>query len=379
MFDFTLKKTDGNARTGTYKTPHGSFETPAFIPCGTKGCVKTLEMRDLEDLGAEIILGNTYHLTLRPGPEQVEKFGGLHEWTGWDRPLLTDSGGFQVFSLGHRCKIDSDGVTFQSHLNGDKHCFTPEKAIQIQEKLGADIIMAFDECAPGDSKKAYAEEAMKRTHDWALRCKKEHEKLQKKRTKAGKSPQALFPIVQGVIYDDLRVESAKFMADLDLPGIAIGGLSVGENKEDMYRILDVVHPHLPADKIHYLMGVGSPEDLVEGVARGIDLFDCVLPTRLARHGTFWTETGRHNLKNKKFEQQLDPLQKNCLCSTCKTTSTSYIRHLLMENEITALRLLTIHNLHFLLDLMQQIREHINAGTFESFRKKFTSAFTTNQS
>ncbi len=376
MFEFTLEKSDEKARAGSYETPHGSFQTPAFIACGTKGCVKTLEMRDLEELGAEIILSNTYHLTLRPGADKVERFGGLHEWTGWDKPLLTDSGGFQVFSLNKNRKISSDGVTFKSHLNGDEYFFSPEIAMQIQEKLGADIIMAFDECAPGDSSKSYAKEAMQRTHNWAIRCKKEHEKLQKKRAKKGLPPQALFPIVQGVIYDDLREESAKFMAELDLPGIALGGLSVGESKEDMYRILDVVHPHLQEDKIHYLMGVGSPEDLVEGVARGIDLFDCVLPTRLARHGTFWTKTGRHNIKNKKFEQEGSPIQKNCACSTCKTTSLSYIRHLLMEDEITALRLLTIHNLHFLLDLMRQIRQHILDDSFEKFRKDFHKTFHT---
>ena len=374
MFKFTHNQSDGMARTGQYSTPHGSFQTPAFIACGTKGGVKTLEMRDLEVLGAEIILANTYHLSLRPGAKKIAKFGGLHEWIGWDKPLLTDSGGFQVFSLTELRKITSDGVEFSSPLNGDKHYFTPEIATQIQEKLGADIIMAFDECAPGNSTKQYAKEALHRTHEWAIRCQKEHEKLQKKRANEGRLAQALFPIIQGVIYDDLREESAKFMAELDLPGIAIGGLSVGEKKEDMYRILDVVHPHLPEDKIHYLMGVGSPEDLVEGVARGIDLFDCVLPTRLARHGAFWTETGRHNIKNKKFEQQLDPLQKNCACSTCKTTSISYIRHLFVENEITALRLLTIHNLHFLLNLMKSMRLNIQEGTFTSFRKNFHKKF-----
>ena len=376
MFTFTLEKSDGNARIGSYETPHGSFQTPAFISCGTKGTVKCLDMRDLEELGAEIILANTYHLALRPGADAVEQYGGLHKWIGWDKPLLTDSGGFQVFSLNERRKITDDGVTFKSHLNGDEVFFNPEIAIQIQEKLGADIIMAFDECAAGDSSKSYARDAMQRTHDWAVRCKTEHEKLQKKRLAEGKPAQALFPIVQGVVYDDLRVESAQFMAQLDLPGIAIGGLSVGESKEHMYRTLDVVRPHLPPDKIHYLMGVGSPEDLVEGVARGIDLFDCVLPTRLARHGAFWTDTGRHNLKNKKFEQVAEPLQKNCTCITCKNHPTSYLRHLFMENEITALRLITIHNLHFLLDLMRRIRHHIKEGTFESFRKNFHQNYQT---
>jgi queuine tRNA-ribosyltransferase len=370
MFEFTLEKTDGNARAGSYETPHGTFSTPNFMACGTKGTVKTLDMRDLEALGAEIILANTYHLTLRPGPDEVKQFGGLHEWTSWRKPYLTDSGGFQVFSLSNNNKITENGVEFRSHLNGDKFFFTPEKAMQIQEKLGADIIMAFDECAPGESSHAYAKEAMERTHRWVKRCQEEHSKLQAKRKEKGKPPQALFPIIQGVIFDDLRVESTKFMAALDLPGIAIGGLSVGESKEDMYRTLDVIHPHLPKEKIHYLMGVGSPEDLVEGVARGVDLFDCVLPTRLARHGAFWTKTGRHNLKNKKFEQKTEPLDPDCHCTTCQNHSTGYIKHLLTEKEITGLRLLTIHNLHFLLNLMRTMRQHILNGTFEAFRQEF---------
>lgn len=370
MFTFTLQAQDGLARAGRYTTPHGNFDTPAFMACGTKGTVKCLDMRDLETLGADIILANTYHLTLRPGAEAVERFGGLHHWIGWDKPLLTDSGGFQVFSLAHQRKITNEGVGFKSSLNGDDIFLSPEIATRIQEKLGADLIMAFDECAPASSSKAYAREAMQRTHDWALRCKNEHLVLQKRRTDAGKPPQALLPIVQGVVYDDLRAESAQFMADLDLPGVAIGGLSVGESKAELHHTLEVIHPHLPPDKIHYLMGVGSPEDLVEAVSRGMDLFDCVLPTRLARHGAFWTETGRHNLKNKKFEQSAEPLQKNCTCQTCTHHSASYVRHLFMENEITALRLLTLHNLHFLLDLMRRMRHHIKDGTFQSFHAQF---------
>lgn len=375
MFKLTLENADGAARAGHYTTPHGDFETPAFISCGTKGTVKTLEMRDLEALKAQIILGNTYHLSLRPGADQIKTFGGLHKWIGWDKPLLTDSGGFQVFSLSTLRKIDDEGVRFRSPINGDEHYFTPESVMQIEEKLGADIIMAFDECAPGTSDKKYAKEAMKRTHRWAERCKKEHLKVQKMRAENGKLPQALFPIIQGVIYDDLRVESAQFMATLDLPGIAIGGLSVGESKADMLRILDVLQPHLPSNKIHYLMGVGSPEDLVEGVARGIDVFDCVLPTRLARHGAFWTPEGQYMIKNKKFTQSQMPLQEDCLCSTCKTTTASYIRHLFIENEITALRLLTIHNLHFVLELMRTMRQHILKGTFQTFYKNFWARWT----
>lgn len=372
MFKFTLEKADGAARAGTYETPHGTFQTPAFIACGTKGTVKTLEMRDLTNLGAQIILSNTYHLALRPGAEQIALYGGLHTWIGWDKPLLTDSGGFQVFSLSSLRKIDDDGVRFRSPINGDEHYFTPESVMGIEEKLGADIIMTFDECAPGTSDKQYARTAMERTHHWAIRCKKEHAKLQKKRASRNQKPQALFPIIQGVIYDDLRIESAKCISDLDLPGIAIGGLSVGESKADMLRILEVMQPHFPKEKIHYLMGVGSPEDLVEGVARGIDLFDCVLPTRLARHGVFWIATGQHNIKNKKFIHKDAPLDEKCMCTTCKSTSASYIRHLFIENEITALRCLTIHNLHFIFRLMEALRHHILKGTFQQFYKKFWS-------
>jgi queuine tRNA-ribosyltransferase len=374
MFDFTLEHSDGTARAGSYTTPHGAFQTPAFMACGTKGTVKTLEMRDLEALGSEIILANTYHLTLRPGAEAMEKYGGLHAWMGWNKPLLTDSGGFQIFSLSKHRTLNDEGVEFRSPLNGDKHFFTPKKVMQLEEKLGADIVMAFDECAPGESDHAYAKEAMERTHFWALRCKTEHEKLQKQRADCGKPAQALFPIVQGVIYDDLRVTSTQFMAKLDLPGIAIGGLSVGESKADMLRTLEVIQPHLPSQKIRYLMGVGSPEDVLEGIARGVDLFDCVLPTRLARHGSFWTPTGRHNITNKKFEQSMGPLQQNCTCTTCETTTCAYLRHLFMENEMTGLRLLTIHNVHFLLDLLRQARRHIVEGTFEPFRSAFVSQF-----
>lgn len=378
MFDFTLEKTDGLARAGTYTTPHGAFQTPAFMACGTKGAVKALDRHDLEGLGAQIILANTYHLALRPGSENIEHWGGLHEWMGWDKPLLTDSGGFQVFSLRNHRTLRDGGVEFHSPLNGDRHFFTPERVMQIQEKLGADIVMAFDECAPGDSSHAYAKEAMKRTHRWALQCKSEHSKLQTQRQNQGKLPQALFPIIQGVIYDDLRIESAQFMVDLDLPGIAIGGLSVGETKADRHRILEVLNPHLPSQKIHYLMGIGSPEDLIEAIARGIDLFDCVLPTRLARHGSFWTPTGRHAITNKKFAQNLEPLQKNCTCLTCKITKRSYLRHLFIENEITAMRFLTLHNLRFIFDLLRQARQHIIEGTFETFKKTFLKTFRTQE-
>jgi queuine tRNA-ribosyltransferase len=307
--------------------------------------------------------------------------GGLHKWMNWKKPILTDSGGFQVFSLALEkrpmqntdkklVKIMEDGVEFRSYIDGSKHFFTPEKVMQIQSDLGADIIMAFDECAPGDSSHAYAKKAMDRTHEWAERCKKEHNKLQKSK----KIKQALFPIVQGGIYDDLRIESTKFMAKLYLPGIAIGGLSVGETKGQMYHTLDVIKDYFPEDKPRYLMGVGTPEDLLEGVARGIDMFDCVMATRNARHGSFWTKDGRFNLKNCGFKEIKEPLMKNCKCYTCKNYSTSYVRHLYMENETFGLRLVTIHNLHFLLDLMSKTRTHIKKGDFTDFKDRFLKRY-----
>ncbi|MEK7544917.1 MAG: tRNA guanosine(34) transglycosylase Tgt [Patescibacteria group bacterium] len=374
-FKFTIKSKSktGYSRTGVLQTPHGQIHTPVFMPVGTLGAVKTLSPDEVKSLGAEIILANTYHLHLRPGEKFIKKMGGLHEWTNWDRPMLTDSGGFQVFSLENMRKITQEGVEFKSHIDGTKLFLTPEKVMQIEHDLGADIIMAFDECAAGDSSHAYAKEAMQRTHDWVLRCKKEHEKLEKKRGTTT-SPQALFPIIQGVTFADLRIESTKFMSDLNLPGIAIGGLSVGEEKEKMYGTLETIAPHLPEEKPRYLMGVGSPEDLLEGVDRGIDMFDCVMPTRIARHGAFWTQHGRNQIKNAEFRTSSQPLMKNCQCYSCKNFSASYIRHLFVENEILAHRLITIHNLAFLLDLMKNIRTEIEKGTFQTFKKKFLKKF-----
>lgn len=366
MFNFTLKKTavSSYARLGTFKTPHGFIQTPCFMPVGTKATVKTLTPDDLKQLKAQIVLANTYHLTLRPGADLIQKMGGLHQWTNWNKPILTDSGGFQVFSLAKMNKITNEGVKFNSHLDGKKYFFTPELATQIQEKLGADIIMAFDECAPADSSKTYAKEALKRTHDWTLRCVK---------TKKRKD-QALFPIIQGVTFKDLRIESTKFMAELDLPGIAIGGLSVGEGKKKMYQTLEWIEPHLPKKKPRYLMGVGTPNDLLEAVDRGIDMFDCVLPTRLARHGAFWTDRQRENIKLKKFLRDPKPLLPGCQCYTCQNFSRSYIRHLIMENEILGMRLMTIHNLHFILELMRQIRGAIQENRFRKFKNDFLKTF-----
>lgn len=386
MFEFKITRTEkhSSARTGTFKTPHGLIHTPIFMPVGTKATVKTLSPLDLKNLNSEIILANTYHLYLRPGEKLIKKMGGLHKWMNFSSPILTDSGGFQVFSLGNEngyskdslpfkttVKIDENGVEFKSHLDGSKHYLTPEKAIQIQHDLGADIIMAFDECAPANSTKKYFKEAMVRTHNWALRCKKEHEKLQKINAS---SLQALFPIVQGGMYKDLRTASAKFINSLDLPGNAIGGLSVGESKEKMLAMIETVIPNLSTQKPRYLMGVGTPEDLLECVERGIDMFDCVHPTRMARHGAFWNESGRFSIRNEKFKTDKNPLQKKCECETCKNHSRSYLRHLIFENEILGLRLMTIHNLHFLLNLMRKIREQISKGTFKKFKKDFLKEF-----
>ncbi len=381
-FKITSKANGSLARTGTFKTPHGAIKTPVFMPVGTKATVKTLSKEELENLGAQIILANTYHLYLRPGEKIVKKMGGLHKWMNWERPILTDSGGFQVFSLAankehHKnkkiqtsVKIDENGVEFKSHLDGSKHYFTPEKAIKIQHDLGADIIMAFDECAPAHSTKKYFEQAMKRTHDWLERCKKEHGKLL---SKTG-AQIALFGIVQGGLYKNLREESAKFVDNMDLPGNAIGGLSVGESKKEMLGMLDATIPYLSEKKPRYLMGVGTPEDLLECVDRGVDMFDCVHPTRMARHGSFWTKEGSFNIKNEKFKKDEKPLEEPCSCSTCGTYSRSYIRHLFVENEILGLRLMTIHNLHFLLDLMYKIRDRIEKGDFTKFKKDFLRQF-----
>lgn len=323
------------------------------MPVGTKGAVKTLSSDDLKKLNAQIVLSNTYHLYLRPGEKLIKKMGGLHKWINWNKPILTDSGGFQVFSLGQSpkaplVKIHEDGVEFRSHLNGSRHYFTPEKAIKIQNDLGADIIMAFDECAPAKSSKKYFKQAMERTHKWAERCKKAHKSRK----------QALFGIVQGGTYKDLRTQSAKFINSLDFPGNAIGGLSVGEDKKTMHKMIAATVPYLDPKKPRYLMGVGTPEDLLRAIKNGIDMFDCVLPTRLARHGTFWTKRGSFSIKNTKFKADKNSLEKNCPCEACQGYSRSYIRHLFTENEISALRLLTIHNLHFLLNFMQEIRTKI---------------------
>jgi queuine tRNA-ribosyltransferase len=351
-------------RAGVLRTPHGEVPTPVFCPVGTQAAVKALAPRDLLALDAPMILANNYHLYLRPGAERVARLGGLHRFMGWPRPILTDSGGFQVFSLQGLRKVDDDGVTFRSHIDGSEHRFTPEVVVRSQEALGADIAMVLDECAePHD--RAYAREAMGRTHRWAERSLRAHTR----------ADQALYGIVQGGIFEDLRAESARTLTAMGFPGYAIGGLSVGESKEDMLRILDHVTPLLPADRPRYLMGVGSPEDIVEGIARGIDLFDCVLPTRLARNGAVLTPDGRLNLRNARHAEDPRPIQEDCACYACRGFSRAYLRHLVIAKEILGLQLNTIHNVHFMLDLARRAREAILAGDYAAFREAFWARYT----
>jgi queuine tRNA-ribosyltransferase len=353
MFSFNITARNGRARAGVFTTPHGDLQTPIFAPVGTQATVKTLTPEHLKDIKASLVLSNTYHLYLRPGDELIRDMGGLHKFMQWPNPMLTDSGGFQVFSLSKTRAIDDDGVTFKSHIDGSTHRLTPEKAVAIQENLGADIIMAFDECSdPNDHE--YSAMAMERTHRWA-------ERSVKAKTRAD---QALFGIVQGGVNAILRAESAKFIASLEMPGIAIGGLSVGETKEEMHAMLDVVTPLLPENKPRYLMGVGTPEDLINGVLRGIDIFDCVLPTRLARHHSAFSPEGRLNMMNASFARDERPLDETCDCYTCKTFTRAYIRHLIIAKELLAGTLLSIHNLRALIRLMETIRTYVADGIFE---------------
>jgi queuine tRNA-ribosyltransferase len=354
-FEFQLQALERRARAGVFSTPHGNIQTPIFAPVGTQATVKSITPAQLHEIEANLVLANTYHLYLRPGDELVAEMGGLHKFMQWPNPMLTDSGGYQVFSLGGINKIDDEGVTFKSHIDGSMHRLTPEKSIAIQENLGADIIMAFDECAePYD--REYNQRAMTRTHAWVQRC--INAKI--------RDDQALFGIVQGGIFPDLRQQSAEFIAALDLPGNAIGGLSVGETKEEMHEILEVVDPILPEDKPRYLMGVGTPEDLINGVMRGIDIFDCVLPTRLARHKAAFTSTGRINISKAMYTRDETPIEEGCNCYTCQHFSRAYLRHLVTAKEMLAGTLLSIHNLHTLLQLAREMRQAILAGQFSDF-------------
>ena len=363
-FTFDILARDGRARAGIFHTPHGPIPTPIFAPVGTAATVKAITPAQLHELDASLVLANTYHLYLRPGADLVAEMGGLHEFMQWPRPMLTDSGGFQVFSLSKMRKIDEDGVTFKSHIDGSMHRFTPESAILIQEQLGADIIMAFDECATPDDR-GIIEGAMRRTHAWAERCLRAHTR----------PDQALFGIVQGGVFADLRTQSADYIASLGFPGHAIGGLSVGESKAEMNAMLEVVDGVLPEEKPRYLMGVGSPEDLVNGIRRGVDIFDCVLPTRLARHAAAMTRTGRLNLMNAAFARDKNPIETGCACYTCRTFTRAYLRHLIQNKEILASTLISIHNLAVLLQLVRDARQAIFEGRYEAFAQDFLSAYT----
>ncbi|MBI9048210.1 MAG: tRNA guanosine(34) transglycosylase Tgt [Anaerolineaceae bacterium] len=363
FFKYTCTHQEGKARAGTFTTPHGNIETPMFMPVGTQATVKTLTPHHLHDLGAQIILSNTYHLYLRPGSDIVAELGGLHQFMNWNKPILTDSGGFQVFSLSDTRKICENGVLFKSHIDGSSHELTPEKSIAVQEDLGADIIMAFDECAPPYDK-AYNQKAMQRTHRWAERC------LNAKK----RSDQALFGIVQGGVFPDLREQSAKTIVNMDFPGYGIGGLSVGETKEEMNAMLEVVNEVLPQNKPRYLMGVGSPEDLIHGVLRGVDMFDCVLPTRLARHHNAMIPTGRINLKNNQFARDANPIDDVCECYTCQNFTRAYLRHLITAKESLSSTLISIHNLQFLITLMKQSRLAILDNRFQQFANEFLETY-----
>ena len=352
------------ARAGRLHTPHGVIETPVFMPVGTQGTVKTMSPDELYEMRIGMILSNTYHLYLRPGDDLIARAGGLHKFMGWNRALLTDSGGFQVFSLASLRSIDEDGVTFKSHIDGSTHLFTPEKVMEIQENLGSDIAMAFDECPPYPSEWQYVKDSVDRTTRWAERCKKAHTR----------EDQALFGIIQGGVYLDLRERSTEALLDLELPGYGIGGLSVGEPKAEMYKVLEHITPIIPKHLPRYLMGVGSPDCLVEGVARGVDMFDCVLPTRMARNGTVLTSTGRLVVRNAAYVEDSRPLEEGCQCYACKNFSRGYIRHLIKAGEIFGIRLTTIHNLYFLNKLMSDMRKAILSDEFCSFRDNFFKVF-----
>ncbi len=377
MFEFELIKEDPNskARLGRFHTPHGSIDTPVFMPVGTQATVKAVTPDNLEKIQAQIILANTYHLFIRPGHNLIREAGGLHKFMNWNKPILTDSGGFQVFSLGAMRKIKEEGVSFRSHIDGSKHMISPEKSMEIQHALGADIMMAFDECTPYPADRDYVKNSLERTSRWLERCKKYHDAYAAEL--GGESPvlgeglnRSLFGIMQGGMYADLRKQSAEQIVEMNLPGYAIGGLSVGEPKELMYEVLDGCVDYLPKNKPRYLMGVGSPDCLFEGVERGIDMFDCVLPTRIARHGMAMTSQGRVNIKNAQFERDFSPLDSECDCYTCRNYSKAYLRHLFKCDEILSSMLMTNHNLHFLVSTMTNIRKALDEDRFLEYKKEF---------
>ncbi len=362
---FELKTKSGNARRGVLKTAHGDIQTPFFMTIGTAGAIKGLVPSEIRELGGQVILSNTYHLHLRPGEDLIKKAGGLHKFMNWDGPILTDSGGYQVFSLAKIRKLKENGVEFQSHLDGSKVFLTPEKAIQIQQTLGADIIMCLDECPGANENRKYVEDSLGLTTRWAQRCKDYHE--------ANKDKSLLFGIVQGGMHGDLRKESARQLIEVGFDGYAIGGLSVGEPNEIMYEMLDETVPVLPEEKPRYLMGVGTPQDILEAVERGIDMFDCVLPTRNARHGHLYTSQGIVRIKNEKYKEDLTPLDPNCSCYTCQNYTRAYLRHLFMANEPLSLRLNTLHNVAYYLNLMRSVRQAIEDDSFADLKANFNMA------
>ncbi|HEU4994224.1 MAG TPA: tRNA guanosine(34) transglycosylase Tgt [Gemmatimonadaceae bacterium] len=370
-FSFTVQQADGAARSGVFRTPHGDVETPAFMAVGTLATVKSLDPDDLVRAGAQMILSNAYHLHLRPGDELVRDLGGLHRFMGWNGPILTDSGGFQVFSLATLRTVDEDGVTFRSHIDGSPRRFTPETVMQIERNLGADVVMQFDHVIPGQSDAATARDASERSVRWLARCLAAFREIPPPHG----SKQSLFPIVQGGIHEDLRREAAEAISTLhDWDGYAIGGLSVGEAKPEMYRILDVVHEALPTDRPRYLMGVGFPEDLVEGVRRGVDLFDCVAPTRMGRNGAAFTNDGRLNIKRAEFRADPRPLDDECDCVACTRFSRGYIRHLFVSDEMLGMRLLSLHNVHFLVALMRSARAAIAQRDFDVWSQRWLDRY-----
>ena len=362
---FVIEARDGDARAGYLRTPHGEVPTPAFMPVATQGSVKSLDPRDLEGVGARIVLGNAYHLYLRPGAEAIQRLGGIHSFMGWPRPVLTDSGGFQGFSLEHLRKVTEDGITFKSHIDGSLHELTPESAVWNQERIGADIIMPLDVCPPATARREEVASAVDTTGRWAVRC----------LNAASRPDQMLFGIVQGGMFPDLRERSAEFLASLELPGYAIGGISVGETKQQMHETTTATTSLLPSEKPRYLMGVGSPEDLVEAVAAGVDMLDCALPTRVARSGALFTRRGRFNVYSAPFRGREGPVEEGCDCYACDTFSAAYINHLFRSKELLAYRLATIHNLRFVLRLMEEMRTAIVDGNFHQYRERFRTDYT----
>lgn len=373
-FTFQVQHRDGGARAGLFTTPHGSVDTPIFMPVATQATVKTLTPHEVMDVGAQIILGNAYHLYLRPGVETINRLGGLHRFMQWSRPILTDSGGFQAFSMSAFRRVDDDHIRFRSHIDGSEHIFTPELAIANQQGLGADIIMCLDQCIEYGAGREEVEQAMERTHRWARACYWAHYANPDPTYASRARWQALFGIVQGGTFPDLRQRSAEFIGSIPFPGYAIGGLAVGESKAQMYETTQQVTELLPGDKPRYLMGVGSPEDLVEGVSQGVDMFDCVLPTRVARNGALFTQVGRVNIANRRFAEQDSPLEEACECYTCRNFTAAYLWHLFKAKEVLGLRLASIHNLHFILRLMQGMRRAILEDRFESFRRSFHDTY-----